>query len=73
MHVATLPQSLSFNALDRGTAQMPAVDVLAFAAQIAGGVLVPADAPCEEARKVWNARVDRHMTQGAAVPWKAMP
>ena len=59
MHIATLPQTFSFTTLDRDTGQMPASDVQAFAAQITGDVIVPGDAPYEEARRVWNATVDR--------------
>lgn len=51
--------SLSYVSLDKDVRQVPAADIAAFAAQIEGGVLGAADEGYEDARKVWNATVDR--------------
>ena len=51
--------SLPYLTLDRDVRQLPADDVATLAAQIGGGVLTAADAGYDEARKVWNATVDR--------------
>ena len=51
--------ALSYLTLDREARQLPPSDVAAFAAQISGGVLAADDSGYEEARKVWNATVDR--------------
>ena len=51
--------SLTYLTLDREVRQVPQPDVATFAAQISGGVLSPADDAYDEARKVWNATVDR--------------
>lgn len=51
--------SLTYLTLDKDVRQLPQSDVDAFARQIAGGVLGRADAAYDEARKVWNATVDR--------------
>ena len=51
--------SLSYLTLDKNVRQIsqPAVDALA--RQISGGVITQADETYHEARKVWNATVDR--------------
>ena len=59
MNTATMPQTISYVTLDKDVRQMPASDAQAFAAQIGGGVLAPGDEAYDEARKVWNATVDR--------------
>jgi FAD/FMN-containing dehydrogenase len=51
--------SLPYLTLDRDVRQLPLADVAALAAQVRGGVLTAADAGYDEARKVWNATVDR--------------
>jgi len=51
--------SLPYLTLDRDVRQLPLADVAALAAQVSGGVLTAADAGYDEARKVWNATVDR--------------
>ena len=51
--------SLTYFTLDRDVRQFAAADVEAFAAQISGGVLDAGDAGYDDARKVWNATVDR--------------
>ncbi len=51
--------SLPYLTLDKDVRQVRQSDVNAFAAQIRGGVLSPADGTYDEARKVWNASVDR--------------
>jgi FAD/FMN-containing dehydrogenase len=45
--------------LDKDVRQLPQSVVHAFAVQIRGGVLSPADDAYDEARKVWNGTVDR--------------
>ena len=45
--------------LDRDVRQLRASDLAAFASQISGGVIGPADGGYDEARKVWNGSVDR--------------
>lgn len=52
-------QSLTFVTLDKGVQQVRQADVDAFAAQLRGGVLGPADDTYNQARKVWNGTVDR--------------
>ena len=52
-------QSLNYLTLDRDVRQVRAEDVQALAARISGGVVTPADAAYDEARKIWNAQVDR--------------
>ncbi|HEY9067572.1 MAG TPA: FAD-binding oxidoreductase [Burkholderiaceae bacterium] len=52
-------QSLSYTTLDRQTREIRHSIVEEFALTISGGVLRRGDAPYEEARKVWNATVDR--------------
>jgi FAD/FMN-containing dehydrogenase len=52
--------SLAYLTLDKDVRQVRQSDVDAFAAQISGGVLSRADDAYDEARKVWNATVDRH-------------
>ena len=52
-------QSLSYSTLDHQTRQMGHSVVDDFALKISGGVLRRGDAPYEDARKVWNATVDR--------------
>ncbi|HEY2187969.1 MAG TPA: FAD-binding oxidoreductase [Caldimonas sp.] len=54
-------QALSYSTLDREARQLPSSDVATFAAQISGGVLSSADAGYDEARKIWNATVDRRL------------
>ena len=51
--------SLTYVTLDKEVRQARQSDVDAFAAQISGGVLSPADDAYNEARKVWNATIDR--------------
>jgi len=51
--------SLPYLTLDRDVQQLPSDDVAALAAQVSGGVLTAADAGYDDARKVWNATVDR--------------
>src|ERR1700693_2451992 len=51
--------SLPYLTLDKDVRQVRQSDIDAFAAQIRGGVLGPADDAYNEARKVWNASVDR--------------
>jgi FAD/FMN-containing dehydrogenase len=51
--------ALSYVTLDREARQLPPSDVAAFTAQISGGVLGADDSAYEDARKVWNATVDR--------------
>jgi FAD/FMN-containing dehydrogenase len=51
--------SLTYLTLDNDVRQVRQSDVDAFAAQIQGGVLSLADDAYNEARKVWNASVDR--------------
>ncbi len=50
---------LTYVTLDKDIQQLRQADVDAFAAQIRGGVLSSADDAYGEARKVWNASVDR--------------
>ena len=45
--------------LDKDVRQLRQSDVVAFAAQIRGGALSPADDAYNEARKVWNGSIDR--------------
>lgn len=52
--------SLTYLTLDKDVRQVQQSDVDAFAAQIKGGVLRMGDAAYDEARKIWNATVDRH-------------
>ncbi len=52
-------QSLNYVTLDKDVRQVRQPDVDAFAAQISGGVLGAADDAYDDARKVWNATVDR--------------
>jgi FAD/FMN-containing dehydrogenase len=51
--------SLNYLTLDKDVRQVRQSDVVAFATQIGGGVLGPADEAYDEARKVWNGTVDR--------------
>ena len=51
--------SLTYFTLDREVRQLRGADVDALAAQISGGLLRAGDAGYDEARKVWNATVDR--------------
>ena len=51
--------SLPYLTLDRDVQQVRQSDIDVFAAQIGGGALGPADDAYNEARKVWNATVDR--------------
>ena len=52
-------QSLPYLTLDKDVRQMRLSDVEAFSAQLGGGTLTAADDAYHEARKVWNATVDR--------------
>ena len=51
--------SLPYVTLDKDIRQVRQSDIDAFAAQIRGGALGPADDAYNEARKVWNGSVDR--------------
>lgn len=51
--------TLPYLTLDKDVRQLRQSDVEAFAAQIRGGALGPADEAYNEARKVWNSTVDR--------------
>jgi FAD/FMN-containing dehydrogenase len=51
--------SLPYLTLDKDVRQLRQSDVAALAAQISGATLTPADDGYDEARKVWNATVDR--------------
>jgi FAD/FMN-containing dehydrogenase len=51
--------SLTYLTLDKDVRQLRQADVDAFAQQISGGVLTAAADAYNEARKVWNATVDR--------------
>jgi FAD/FMN-containing dehydrogenase len=52
-------QSLAYTTLDQQTAQMERSAVDELAAKISGGVLLRGDAAYDDARRVWNATVDR--------------
>ncbi|MDM0106427.1 FAD-binding oxidoreductase [Variovorax sp. J22R24] len=52
-------ESVTYLTLDKDVRQVRQPDLSAFAAQISGGVLDAADPAYDEARKVWNASVDR--------------
>ncbi len=52
-------RTLTYLTLDRDVRQLRHAEVDAFAARISGGVLTAADRGYDEARKVWNATVDR--------------
>jgi len=51
--------SLSYLTLDKDVRQLRATDFDDFGRQISGGVQSAADKGYDEARKVWNATVDR--------------
>ncbi len=51
--------SLTYLTLDKDVRQVPQSDIDAFALLISGGALSRADDAYDEARKVWNATVDR--------------
>ena len=51
--------ALPYLTLDRDVGQLPSSAITALAAQISGGVLTAADSAYDEARKVWNATIDR--------------
>ncbi|HZW73639.1 MAG TPA: FAD-binding protein, partial [Caldimonas sp.] len=51
--------ALPYLTLDRDVRQLPSSAVGSLAAQISGGVLTAADAAYDDARKVWNATIDR--------------
>lgn len=55
----TLSRPIRYVTLDKETRQLPAEPVATFAAGIGGGVITPDDPAYDEARKVWNATVDR--------------
>ncbi|MBS0452390.1 MAG: FAD-binding oxidoreductase [Proteobacteria bacterium] len=52
-------QSLNYLTLDKDVRQVRSADVQALAASVSGGVISPADAAYDEARKIWNAAIDR--------------
>jgi FAD/FMN-containing dehydrogenase len=52
--------ALTYRTLDNDVRQAHRSDVDTFAPQISGGVLIASDDGYHEARKVWNATVDRH-------------
>jgi len=51
--------ALPYLTLDRDVRQLPSSAAASLAAQISGGVLTAADAAYDDARKVWNATIDR--------------
>ena len=51
--------SLTYFTLDRDVRQVRGSEVEALAAQISGGLVIAGDPGYEDARKVWNATVDR--------------
>ncbi len=51
--------TLTYLTLDKDVRQLRQNDIDALAAQISGGVLTAADGAYDDARKVWNATVDR--------------
>lgn len=53
-------QTLAYLTLDKDVRQLRPSDVEALAVQISGGVLGRGDVGYDDARKVWNATVDRH-------------
>ncbi|MDW7748126.1 BBE domain-containing protein [Halomonas sp.] len=53
-------ETLTYRTLDGPLAALPPEEAEAFAAGIRGGVITPADADYEAARRVWNGMVDRH-------------
>ncbi len=55
----SLVHALPYLTLDRNAGLLPPSEVADFAAQISGGTLTPSDDGYDEARKVWNASVDR--------------
>ncbi len=55
----TLSRPIRYVTLDQEVRHLPAETVASFAAGIEGGVLSPDDPAYEEARRVWNATVDR--------------
>jgi FAD/FMN-containing dehydrogenase len=52
-------RTLPYLTLDKDVRQLQVSDLDAFAKQVGGGVLSPADSAYDEARKVWNGSVDR--------------
>ena len=52
-------QNLSYLTLDREAARLRPSDVAGLASRLGGGLLTAADTGYDEARKVWNATVDR--------------
>ena len=52
-------RTLPFLTLDKNVRQLQGSDLDAFAREVSGGVLSPADSAYDEARKVWNGSVDR--------------
>jgi FAD/FMN-containing dehydrogenase len=51
--------SLTYRTLDHDARQLRASEVDGLAARVSGGTLLAGDAGYEEARKIWNATVDR--------------
>ena len=51
--------TVTYLTLDKDVRQLRQTDADAFAARISGGLLSAADSGYDEARKVWNATVDR--------------
>ena len=62
--------SLTYFTLDRDVRQLRSTEVEALAARISGGLITAGDAGYEDARKVWNATVDR---RPAAITLPATP
>src|SRR5205085_4671892 len=60
MNTATLTRTISYTSLDKDVRQMPASDAHTLEGELGGGMLAPGDTGYDEARRVWNATVDRH-------------
>src|SRR5690348_4255975 len=45
--------------LDRDVRQLPVADIAAFSAHVSGGTLVPGNEGYDDARRIWNAAIDR--------------
>jgi FAD/FMN-containing dehydrogenase len=59
MNLSTSTRTLAYVTLDKDARQLSSSDVGAFAARIGGGVITATDDAYDQARKVWNATVDR--------------